>query len=89
MVVFAGENIKALENVIKDESQFFTEVVENHLSALAMIAKYFMSEKRKWIVRPQWRKRWKRWFHGRERRWLVSQMLDRIKRGSWWIGGPW
>ncbi|GJR20097.1 hypothetical protein Tco_0968624, partial [Tanacetum coccineum] len=35
-------NIEELENVIKYEPHFFTEVVDNHLYTLAMITKHFM-----------------------------------------------
>nr|GEU31137.1 hypothetical protein [Tanacetum cinerariifolium] len=35
------------ENVIEDESHLITKVVDNDLSALAMVAKHFMSERRR------------------------------------------
>ncbi|GKA55924.1 hypothetical protein Tco_0754996, partial [Tanacetum coccineum] len=52
------DNIEALENVVDDEPHFFTEVIDNHLRALTMITKHFMSERRKWIVGSKWKKLW-------------------------------
>ncbi|GKD31569.1 hypothetical protein Tco_1242347, partial [Tanacetum coccineum] len=67
-------NIEALENVIEDEPHFITEGVDNHLCALAMIIKHFMSKKQKGIIGSQWRKlcwqSWKMWFYGGKRWWL-------------------
>ncbi|GJV78387.1 hypothetical protein Tco_1509971 [Tanacetum coccineum] len=56
MVVLVGENIEALENVIEDEPHFIMEGIDNHLCALAMITKHFMSKKQKGIIGSQWRK---------------------------------
>nr|GEX51303.1 hypothetical protein [Tanacetum cinerariifolium] len=44
MVVFVSKNIEALENMVEDKPHFLTEVVDNRLSALTMIAKHFMSQ---------------------------------------------
>ncbi|GKD51844.1 hypothetical protein Tco_1280820 [Tanacetum coccineum] len=83
-----AENVEALENVVKGEPHFFMEIVDNDLRAFTMITKHFMNDNGKGIVLSQWQKvwwqRWKRWFHGGKWWWLVSQMLDCVKRGLWW-----
>ncbi|GJV51521.1 hypothetical protein Tco_1447262 [Tanacetum coccineum] len=78
--IIKRDNVEALKNVIEDEPHFFTKIIDNDLRALTMITKHFMSEHEKGIIESQrrklWWQRWKRWFHGGKRRWLVSQMLD-------------
>ncbi|GJY74761.1 hypothetical protein Tco_0479192 [Tanacetum coccineum] len=44
-------DIKAVENMIENESHFFLEVIDQDLSSLAMFTKHLMGEQRKRVVR--------------------------------------
>ncbi|GJT02107.1 hypothetical protein Tco_0823276 [Tanacetum coccineum] len=68
--------MKAVENVVENESHFSLEVVDQDLSPLAMFTIHLMSEQGKRVVGSQWRKRW-------ELRWWRWQAMWRERRRCW------